>query len=173
MNVLPVPRSVYGGYFVHVLAVYLQCTSPVHHPLPPVITSCGRSPLETCLYFLSDSGPLFYFSAPTPTHVFTPALPATATAEGAPKFTPPLIAKLSMLGDIELSVRLEQDSGQGLQISLFYNPVITKLVMHRRDRTEALRVSQKTLEITTFVSLMPITVLPLAGGSTVGWIERA
>jgi len=36
MNVLSVPRSVYGGYFVHVLAVYLQCTSPVHHPLPPV-----------------------------------------------------------------------------------------------------------------------------------------
>jgi len=36
MNVLPVPRLVYCGYFVHVLAVYLQCTSPVHHPLPPV-----------------------------------------------------------------------------------------------------------------------------------------
>ena len=34
LNVLPVPRSVYSGYFVH---VYLQCTSPVHHPLPPVI----------------------------------------------------------------------------------------------------------------------------------------
>ena len=39
MNVLPVPRSVYGRYFVHVLAVYLQCTSPVHHPLPPVIAA--------------------------------------------------------------------------------------------------------------------------------------
>jgi len=36
MNVLPVPRLVYGGYFVHVPTVYLQCTSPVHHPLPPV-----------------------------------------------------------------------------------------------------------------------------------------
>ena len=36
MNVLPVPRSVYGGYFVHILAVYLQCISPVHHPMPLV-----------------------------------------------------------------------------------------------------------------------------------------
>jgi len=36
MDVLPVSRLVYGGYFVHVLVVYLQCTSLVHHPLPPV-----------------------------------------------------------------------------------------------------------------------------------------
>ena len=36
MDVPPVPRPVYSGYFVHVLAMYLQCTSPVHHPLPPV-----------------------------------------------------------------------------------------------------------------------------------------
>ena len=43
LNVLPVPRSVYGGYFVHVLAVYLQCTSPVHHPLPPVGGMAAKS----------------------------------------------------------------------------------------------------------------------------------
>jgi len=29
-------RLVYDRYFVHFLAVYLQCTCPVHHPLPPV-----------------------------------------------------------------------------------------------------------------------------------------
>ena len=33
---------VYGGYFVHVLAVYLQCTSLVHHPLSPVNRLGGR-----------------------------------------------------------------------------------------------------------------------------------
>ena len=36
MNIPPVPRLVYSEYFVQVLAVYLQCTSPVHHPMPPV-----------------------------------------------------------------------------------------------------------------------------------------
>jgi len=43
MNVLSVPRLVYSGYFVHVPAVYLQCTSPVHHPLPPVEGPRGDS----------------------------------------------------------------------------------------------------------------------------------
>ena len=43
MNVLSVPGSVYGGYFVHVLAVYLQCTSLVHYPLPPV---CGEQGIK-------------------------------------------------------------------------------------------------------------------------------
>ena len=42
MNVPPVPRPVYSGYFVHVLAVYLQCTSLVHHPLPPVSIDAAR-----------------------------------------------------------------------------------------------------------------------------------
>jgi len=27
---------VWGGFFIHFLAMYLQCPSPVHHPLPPV-----------------------------------------------------------------------------------------------------------------------------------------
>ena len=28
--------QVYGGYIVHFLAMYLQCTNPVHHSLPSV-----------------------------------------------------------------------------------------------------------------------------------------
>ena len=96
--------------------------------------------------FLPDSGPLFYLSTPTPTHVFAPALPATTPAEGAPKFTPPLIVNSSSSGDIEPSVRLEQGFGQGSQIGVFYDPMIAKLVVHGRDRTEALRVLRKALD---------------------------
>jgi len=48
MNVFPVPRLVYGGYFVHVLAVYLQYTSPVRHPLPPVSLFCSRLFSHSC-----------------------------------------------------------------------------------------------------------------------------
>ena len=29
-------RWVFGGYFIHFLAMYLQCTCQVHQPLPPV-----------------------------------------------------------------------------------------------------------------------------------------
>ena len=28
---------VLAGYFVHFLVMYLQCSSPGHHPLPPVM----------------------------------------------------------------------------------------------------------------------------------------
>src|ERR1700742_2081699 len=36
LNVFTVLRLVYSGYIGHVHAVYLQCTSLVHYPLPPV-----------------------------------------------------------------------------------------------------------------------------------------
>lgn len=35
---------------------------------------------------------------------------------------------------------------QGSQIGVFYDPMIAKLVVHGRDRTEALRVLRKALE---------------------------
>ena len=78
--------------------------------------------------------------------MFAPALPATTPAEGAPKFTPPLIVNSSSSGDIEPSVRLEQGFVQGSQIGVFYDPMIAKLVVHGRDRTEALRVLRKALD---------------------------
>lgn len=67
-------------------------------------------------------------------------------AKDAPKFTPSSIAKSSSTGDIEPSVRLEQGFGQGSQIGVFYDPMIAKLVVHGRDRAEALRVLRKALE---------------------------
>ena len=96
--------------------------------------------------FLPDSGPLFYLSTPTPTHVFAPVLPATTPVEDAPEYTPPSTVKSSSSGDIEPSVRLEQGFGQGSQIGVFYDPMIAKLVVHGRDRTEALRVLRKALD---------------------------
>jgi len=44
------------------------------------------------------------------------------------------------------SLRLEQGFTQGSQIGVFYDPMIAKLVVHGRDRTEALRMLRKALE---------------------------
>ncbi|KAB5594574.1 Methylcrotonoyl-CoA carboxylase subunit alpha [Ceratobasidium theobromae] len=44
------------------------------------------------------------------------------------------------------SVRLEDGFKAGSQIEVFYDPLIAKLVVHGRDRTEALRVLRKALE---------------------------
>ncbi|QRV80380.1 carbamoyl-phosphate synthase [Ceratobasidium sp. AG-Ba] len=44
------------------------------------------------------------------------------------------------------SVRLEDGFEAGSQIEVFYDPLIAKLVVHGRDRTEALRVLRKALE---------------------------
>lgn len=39
------------------------------------------------------------------------------------------------------SLTLEQGFGKGAQIGAFHNPMISKLVVHRCDRVEALRCS--------------------------------
>ena len=44
------------------------------------------------------------------------------------------------------SLRLEQGFEQGAQIGVFYDPMIAKLVVHGRDRTEALRKLRRALE---------------------------
>jgi 3-methylcrotonyl-CoA carboxylase alpha subunit len=43
-------------------------------------------------------------------------------------------------------LRLEEGFTQGSQIGVFYDPMIAKLVVHGRDRTEALRVLRKALD---------------------------
>jgi 3-methylcrotonyl-CoA carboxylase alpha subunit len=43
-------------------------------------------------------------------------------------------------------LRLEEGFTQGSQIGVFYDPLIAKLVVHGRDRTEALRMLRKALE---------------------------
>lgn len=48
--------------------------------------------------------------------------------------------------DVVPSVRLEQGFGQGSQIGVFYDPMIAKLVVHGRDRTEALRLLRGALD---------------------------
>jgi 3-methylcrotonyl-CoA carboxylase alpha subunit len=44
------------------------------------------------------------------------------------------------------SLRLEEGFKQGSNIEVYYDPLISKLVAHGRDRTEALRVLGKALE---------------------------
>lgn len=44
------------------------------------------------------------------------------------------------------SLRLEEGFRQGSNIEVFYDPLISKVVAHGRDRAEALRVLGKALE---------------------------
>ncbi|KAJ7292667.1 carbamoyl-phosphate synthase L chain, ATP binding domain-containing protein [Mycena rebaudengoi] len=97
--------------------------------------------------FLPDSGPLLYLSTPTPTHIFAPMLTPIAPSSGSSSLsdlTPSLSSANSMA--VLPSVRLEQGFGQGSQIGVFYDPMIAKLVVHGRDRTEALRLLRKALD---------------------------
>ncbi|KAL0951916.1 hypothetical protein HGRIS_008570 [Hohenbuehelia grisea] len=90
--------------------------------------------------FLPDSGNLLYLSTPEPTHVFAPTIPPVSSeveASLASRTESPVLAP---------SVRLEQGFTQGSQIGVFYDPMIAKLVVHGRDRTEALRVLRKALD---------------------------
>lgn len=93
--------------------------------------------------FLPDSGTLIYLSTPTPTHIFAPSFLSTTSALDSPEFIP---AVPSTSLEVQPVVRLEQGFEQGSQIGVFYDPMIAKLVVHGRDRTEALRVLCKALD---------------------------
>ncbi len=88
--------------------------------------------------FLPDSGQLLYLSTPTPT-----------TAFAAP-YTTDQLSSDSINGNTSLSIipslRIEQGFTQGAQIGVFYDPMIAKVVVHGRDRTEALRMLRKALD---------------------------
>jgi len=92
--------------------------------------------------FLPDSGLLLYLSTPTPTHVFAPSLPPPPPGSPQSELTPFHNTTMSM----PPSLRLEQGFTQGSQIGVFYDPMIAKLVVHGRDRTEALRMLRKALD---------------------------
>ncbi|KAJ7083405.1 carbamoyl-phosphate synthase L chain, ATP binding domain-containing protein, partial [Mycena belliarum] len=97
--------------------------------------------------FLPDSGPLLYLSTPAPTHIFATPFAPIAPSSGASSLadlTPSLSSHDAM--DILPSVRLEQGFQQGSQIGVYYDPMIAKLVVHGRDRTEALRMLRKALD---------------------------
>jgi 3-methylcrotonyl-CoA carboxylase alpha subunit len=90
--------------------------------------------------FLPDSGPLLFVSTPEPTHTFAPLMPAPSSSVAA------LARSVDTSVDVAPSVRLEQGFGPGAQIGVFYDPMIAKLVVHGRDRTEALRLLRGALE---------------------------
>ncbi|KAF9245629.1 carbamoyl-phosphate synthase L chain, ATP binding domain-containing protein [Melanogaster broomeanus] len=91
--------------------------------------------------FMPDSGRLLYLSTPTPTHTFAPSLPPYTTESPTPsKRTPDTSTAITP------SLRLEQGFTQGAEIGVFYDPMIAKLVVHGRDRAEALRMLRQGLE---------------------------
>ncbi|KAK6969007.1 carbamoyl-phosphate synthase L chain, ATP binding domain-containing protein [Favolaschia claudopus] len=98
--------------------------------------------------FLPDSGSLLHLSTPTPTHVFAspfpPIPPSSGNSTSLSDLTPSLSSRDASA--VLPSVRLEQGFGQGSQIGVFYDPMIAKLVVHGKDRTEALRVLRKALD---------------------------
>ncbi|KAF9486399.1 biotin/lipoyl attachment:Carbamoyl-phosphate synthase subunit L [Pholiota conissans] len=90
--------------------------------------------------FLPDSGRLLYLSTPKPTHVFAPTHPIqTMTRTTSSGF---LDSSLQMTP----SLRIEQGFLQNSLIGVFYDPMIAKVVVHGRNRTEALRMLRKALD---------------------------
>ncbi|KII93266.1 hypothetical protein PLICRDRAFT_151840 [Plicaturopsis crispa FD-325 SS-3] len=120
-------------------------------PLPQVAIPLVGHAFEARIYaenprngFLPDSGPLLYLSTPAPTHTFAPTLPAVTPS---PTETPYLLSPvLETVTPIAPSLRLEQGFPQGSSIGVYYDPMIAKLVVHGRDRTEALRMLRKGLD---------------------------
>ena len=92
--------------------------------------------------FLPDSGSLHFLSTPTPTHTFAPSFAHLPSLGSQPDLRPIHRTDLAL----SPSLRLEQGFTQGSQIGVFYDPMIAKLVVHGRDRTEALRVLRRALE---------------------------
>ncbi len=93
--------------------------------------------------FLPDSGVLHHFSTPTPTHIFAPTYPTTETLASA-QLQPD--NSLESILQITPSLRIEQGFTQGSLIGVFYDPMIAKVVVHGRDRNEALRMLRNALD---------------------------
>lgn len=93
--------------------------------------------------FLPDSGVLHYLSTPTPTQAFATPYPIAENAASA-ELRPEEILDSSL--QITPSLRIEQGFTQGSAIGVFYDPMIAKVVVHGRDRTEALRMLRKALD---------------------------
>ncbi|KAL0575768.1 hypothetical protein V5O48_006211 [Marasmius crinis-equi] len=101
--------------------------------------------------FLPDSGSLVYLSTPEPSLTFAQTYskpsnnpPSAAAARGSMAVLAPTITSKDV--QVTPSVRLEQGFGQGAQIGVFYDPMIAKLIVHGKDRTEALRILRKALD---------------------------
>ncbi|KAJ3510522.1 hypothetical protein NLJ89_g4624 [Agrocybe chaxingu] len=93
--------------------------------------------------FLPDSGTLHYLSTPAPTHIFAPTYPPAEASDSSP-LRP---TEKSTFGLQTMpSLRIEQGFTQGAQIGVFYDPMIAKVVVHGRDRVEALRMLRHALD---------------------------
>ncbi|KDR85541.1 hypothetical protein GALMADRAFT_132225 [Galerina marginata CBS 339.88] len=97
--------------------------------------------------FLPDSGTLLYLSTPTPTHTFAPSY-APIKPSAPSSIYSVLGPSESSSPDLQItpSLRIEQGFNQGASIGVFYDPMIAKVVVHGRDRTEALRILRKALD---------------------------
>lgn len=93
---------------------------------------------------MPDSGPLLYLSTPTPTHIFAPTF--SGSLLNSSNNTSSLVPSREVSSPVAPSLRIEQGFTQGSQIGVFYDPMIAKLVVHGRDRTEALRMLRKALD---------------------------
>ncbi|KAJ2925669.1 hypothetical protein H1R20_g11425, partial [Candolleomyces eurysporus] len=94
--------------------------------------------------FLPDSGTLLYLSTPEPTHIFAPEF-TTAPELGAQGSSSSLAVE-PVESPFSPALRIEQGFTQGAQIGVFYDPMIAKVVVHGKDRTEALRMLRKALD---------------------------
>lgn len=115
-----------------------QLEAAAGNPLPLLqeqITSRGHS-FEARIYaedtnanFLPDVGTLSYASYPQPTTLL---------------LSPPEL-------DTPTSIRVDTGFGSGDEISVHYDPMIAKVIVHGRDRQEALRLMRKALQETNIV----------------------
>jgi 3-methylcrotonyl-CoA carboxylase alpha subunit len=100
--------------------------------------------------FLPDSGTLLYLSTPEPTHIFAPEFTTASTqGEGANANASASYSSLAVEpieSPFSPALRIEQGFTQGAQIGVFYDPMIAKVVVHGKDRTEALRMLRKALD---------------------------
>ncbi|KAF5332532.1 hypothetical protein D9611_005124 [Ephemerocybe angulata] len=96
--------------------------------------------------FLPDSGTLLYLSTPPPTHIFAPEFEPSTPAAAAGDNDLSTLAVEPSESPLAPSLRIEQGFTQGAQIGVFYDPMIAKVVVHGRDRTEALRMLRKALD---------------------------
>jgi 3-methylcrotonyl-CoA carboxylase alpha subunit len=98
--------------------------------------------------FLPDSGRLVYLSTPPATHVFAPEFAPVQKDATLSSATSDLTPSLDSHDHMRIapSLRIEQGFTQGAQIGVFYDPMIAKVVVHGKDRTEALRMLRKALD---------------------------
>lgn len=139
----------------HVLSTHASCSTKVAAGNPLPLTQ-GAIPLvghafEARIYaenprnnFLPDSGRLLYLSTPTPTTVFAQSIAPRSLADSSEELTP--LVSDDAVRQVQPSVRVEQGFLEGADIGVFYDPMIAKLVVHARDRLEALRVLRTALE---------------------------